>query len=118
MVDAPICHIPVNQNIEQPSAPQFPAVPLATDAVSTMAAVNALRQIVQRLTGQHQGNNTNGTIRPGQKSKIGRWNEVSRSTSKKRIKNPEDAEQYVDVERINSLTLKDSVTGELWVWRR
>jgi hypothetical protein len=40
-------------------------------------------------------------------------NEVSRRTSVKRVFNPSDNSQFVDVERIDQLTLKDAATSQL-----
>ncbi len=111
MADAPICFIPVDQDITQPNGPTMPAIPLATDYNSMMAAVNAMRQAMMAITGQRAQNNRN-------QPKTGRWVEQSRSVSTVRVKNPKDPEQYVDVERINALVLRDTVTGELWTWKR
>jgi hypothetical protein len=40
-------------------------------------------------------------------------NEVSRRTSVKRVYNPTDNSQYVDVQRIEELVLKDAQTNQL-----
>jgi hypothetical protein len=40
------------------------------------------------------------------------WTEVSRITSPKRVENPEDAEQYVIIDRIDEMVMVDSKDGE------
>lgn len=40
------------------------------------------------------------------------WSEVARETSNVRVENPNDAAQFVIVERIDTLIMLDSLTGE------
>ncbi len=44
--------------------------------------------------------------------------EVKRTTETIRVRNPQDSEQYVDIERINTLDMKNKTTGDTWVWKR
>lgn len=136
MAAAPVCHIPSSSEVADPTARQFPSIPQATDLQSALAAINAMRQILQQLMGMLTPNNlqvnnnyygmqqpggggriTTNTRKPSQKRDRG-FIEVHRVTSRVRVYNPNDHEQYVDVERINQLVLRDNITGALWVWNR
>lgn len=44
------------------------------------------------------------------------WNEVSRTVETVRVENPDDSEQYVDVERVQTITLRRD-NGELILMR-
>jgi hypothetical protein len=122
MPECPVCHVSTDQVIDQPPKVLLPSIPEATDLNSALAAINAMRQMLLLLAGQIGRGGAQGP--PGaagksaQKEKVGRWNEVSRSTSKVKVFNPDDKTQFVEVERINKLTMKDSVTNEQWIWNR
>ena len=121
---APVCHVSVDEVINQPTGTKLPSIPIATDLISALAAINAMRQVLMMLTGALQGPpGLRGAQGQGgaagaaaKKTKVGRWNEANRTTATERVYNPNDNSQYVDVQRINSLTMTDSVTGETWVW--
>ena len=51
-----------------------------------------------------------------QKKQGGGLVEIDRTVKKVRIFNPDDKTQYVDVNQITALTLKDPVTGMTWKW--
>lgn len=120
---AAVCHVSTDQLIKQPPAHRLLAVPKATDLQSALRAINILQQNFQIISGQannQQNNNPSQGLntaaskpKPPQK---GRWIEESRNTSTERIYNKDDKEQYVDVKRINSLDMRDTVTGEVWHW--
>lgn len=127
--NAPICHVPVPTPIEQPDGIQNPSIPIATDLQSALAAINAMRMILMRLANLQprfdgSGNGRGGRIDTRSKSeqpknkKPGRWNEISRITKKEKVYNPEDKEQFVEVERMNRLVMQDTLTGEQWIWSR
>lgn len=130
MANAPICHVPVPTPIDQPDGIQNPSIPIATDLASALSAINAMRMILMRLanlqprfdgSGQGPGGHggrIGGPSKQNPNKKLGRWNEVNRTTEKVRVFNPQDKEQYVDVQRINSITMQDSITGEQWLWKR
>lgn len=125
--NAPICHVPVPTPIDQPGGIQNPSIPIATDLQSAIAAINAMRMILMRIAnlqprfdGSSNGRGS-GIRKPSKqepKKKVGRWNEVSRVTKKEKVYNPEDKEQFVEVERMNRLVMRDSITGEEWIWSR
>lgn len=125
--NAPICHVPVPTPIDQPGGVQNPSIPIATDLQSALAAINAMRMILMRLanlqprfdgSGQGRGGRIGGGGGNNKNKKPGRWNEVSRVTKKEKVYNPDDKEQFVEVERMNRLVMQDSITGEQWIWSR
>ena len=124
---APICHVPVTTPIEQPGGVQNPFIPIATDLQSALAAINAMRMILMRIANlqpRFDGSGSGGRGRVQQPSKQqknpkpGRWNEINRVTKKEKVYNPEDREQFVEVERMNRLVMEDSITKEQWIWSR
>lgn len=58
--------------------------------------------------------NQNQNVSPGKQD----WNEVTRKVAVVRVFNESDRTQFVDVEQINGLTMKNKKTGETWVWTR
>jgi hypothetical protein len=73
------------------------AIPRAVDLPSAIRAIN---QIIYML-------NPTG---------IPQWQEVSRVVTPVRIFNPNDDQQWVDVERIAQLTFQDQTTNGMWQW--
>lgn len=120
---APVCHIPPVTTTQQPTPVNIPAIPPAGPSIASLvASVNALRLAVLLLTNQHPQPPDNGTTN-GFKLKndpkgSSRWSEQSRVTETVRVFNPDDHSQFVDVERINKLSMRDNVTGEAWSWDR
>lgn len=117
---APICHIPPeNPTIPQPGVRSLPAIPVATDLTSAFAAINAMRLIIQTITNQNDRDNgtqiNNFQTRP---DKNVTWVEDSRKTEKVKVYNPDDDSQFIEVERINQLVMKDKNTGNKWTWNR
>lgn len=118
---APICHVSQDEIIVQPPIKQLPSVPDATDLKSALAAIQALRQIVYALTGQQAS--SGGTTRAGstqapskQQQKVGRWVEINRATKEVTIPINDTGEPpSVTVTRTNSITMRDTVTGEILV---
>jgi hypothetical protein len=116
---APVCHVSKDQVIVQPSPKQQPAIPHANDLASALAAIAALKKIVEGWTLPHPDNNEGGIS--GFKtnpSKQSRWTQANRTVERVKIFNPSDSSQFVEIDRINSLTMVDKVTGETWVWNR
>lgn len=46
-----------------------------------------------------------------------KWEEKSRATETVRVENPDDPAQFVDVERIKRLVMRNSDTGEEFEWK-
>jgi hypothetical protein len=124
MADAPISYTNLNENIQQPTSPGMPAIPLASDLPSALEAIRALTQGYNTQYNMNPAGNRNNST--PKKPKLGKYVEdkPKRITKKERIYHKDDKtgkvdkEQYVDVETINSLTFKDTITGELWTWSR
>lgn len=125
MTDAPVCHVSVDQVIDQPPVQQLPAIPQVNDPndmSGIIAAINGLTAFVNMLAGRM---NQPGPVgppgaagRPGAppKTATGRFTEVNRSTKEVVIKSSTDPDVSVTVLRIQNLTMRDNVTGETWTW--
>jgi hypothetical protein len=123
---------PISDGFQQPQLdqPPLPPLPVATNT-NIVDAVNAIRQVVQQLGSPKtlpKGNNQSGSNsgRPGDnkskknqdKQQAARWTEQSRKTVQVRVYNPDDHDQYVDVEQIDQLIMVDKITGATWTWNR
>jgi hypothetical protein len=142
MARAPVCHVSTNQDVTAtPTGRNLPNIPRATDLASALAAIEAIRKILMGLTGQvsvrpppsaplpgsgagfsfNSPAGANIRFSPEKKSNSdpkdnGRWLETERVTELKKIKNPDDPDQFIKVRRINKLVMRDSLTGEQWVF--
>ncbi len=132
-----ICPDPQSEQFRGKVAPIFPVIPQAVDLPSLIAGMNIIRMILQQnfapnnfgtlpgrfpiiLNNKANGqlalrNNARDTNQPNQH---GRLIEVARKTERVRITSKDDENVWVDILRINALTLQDAKTGELWVWNR
>lgn len=114
----PVCHIPpVNPATQQPGPKDIPAIPPPAQATlqSLQHTVNQLRQIIIQLTGQ-QGP-------PGQNAKSpppGSFVQSKIVTKTVRIfqNNDPTSENWIDVERVNSLVLNNNSTKAIWTYTR
>ncbi len=113
---APVCHVSKDQVISQPDPKQMPSIPHATDLASALLAIAALKKIVEHIVLPPK-NNGHGTVLPPP-AKIGRWTQFNRVTERVKVTNPDDPSQFVEIDRIKTLTMVDNVTGEKWVWNR
>jgi hypothetical protein len=93
---APVC--PVSRSQAPSTQPRSVAIPLAIDLPSAIRAIN---QIIYML---------NPT------SVVPQWQEVNRVVTPVRIFNPNDNQQWVDVERIAQVTFQDQTTNGLFQW--
>lgn len=83
-------------------------------AVQSMGdALNALRQQVQRQAQANKSPNKNNPQKPGDFTE----QKGSRVTSKHRIFNPKDKEQYVDITQIDAITWQNQ-QGQKITWKR
>lgn len=116
----PVCHISPTKPAVLPSLKNLPQIPPATDLKSALAAIGAMTMIIRILTGDNGINGQNGQNGGGggDSKSDGDWREQNRVTEKKRIYNPKDKSQYIDVERINSLTMSNEKTKSRWKWDR
>lgn len=119
MATPTVCHIPGLTPPQQPTGPAFLPVPEAHDLPSLIQAVNAIRQNLQRLQNQNTPLGKGGQSK-NTPTKPNRWTEDpgSRVTTKVRVTNPNDSTQFVDVEQVTSIGMKDGITGDMWKWTR
>lgn len=146
MADAPVCHIPGTEIIDQPTGARIPNVPAATDLPSALRAIRVLTDIVRMLSGQlhrapqgrvpgtsgglpyrgqdggrgtdgnNGGSGDGGGFRTQQKPP--QWQEESRVEKKVKIFIGDSKEDFVEVSRIESLTMIDKGTKNRWKWNR
>lgn len=131
MSNAPFCNVKGVTVPGIPSLAPIQPVPVATDLASALAAIQALRNnfhvLYNTLTAPPR-NTLNGTASssPGPTPQLktgspknGRWQEVPGSRLVQRVEVPVNSEKdTVTIERINGYTMRDSITGELFVWKR
>lgn len=145
MSNPPVCHIPVDQTItDQPRPARFAPIPPAVDLKSALVAVNALRLIIQQLTGQIAPPGIQGLLgiagargaagaqgAQGSKGPAGKedktpkdaqWVEDTGQRVTKKIKvyqdNDKTSSNWVEISRIDRVVWVDRVTSAQIVWAR
>ena len=128
----PVCHIPPTNQRANPQPKNIPGLPGPVQVTpgnipgtldQFAAMLNAMRMMLLQLAGQtpqkptDNGGTTNNVV-PKKSDEKSRWAEESRTTEQVKVYNPDDKSQYITVERINKLTMKDAVTGQTWTWDR
>ncbi len=120
----PVCHIPPPNQPANPQSRDIPGLgaPPGNDLNSIRKSIKDLQDVVRLLAGQIQKLDPTGSngfkTKEDKKKDDGRWSEAARVVETVRVYNPNDREQYVDVEQINQLKMRDKVTGEQWTWDR
>lgn len=122
---APVCHV----SKDEPVVPHTPvlvaSIPAATDLASALAAIRALTQNMNAITGRIGSNGASGGRGPagaaGAPGKAAphntRWAEAKRTVTEKTI--TDSTGQFsVTVQQITGLTMIDAVTGEQWTWKQ
>lgn len=115
----PVCHIPPANTPADPQAKNIPGIPEPAQAnvQSLQHTVNQLRQIIIFMSGQQGPAGSNGAA-----PKPARWTEdkPARTTQKTRVfqNNDPTSQNWVDVETITGVSMKDGVTGESWKWTK
>ncbi len=149
MSNAPVCHISTGSTpIKQPRATLLASVPVAVDLPSALAAINALKLLIQVMSGQQPVSGARGNANspsgllggggavitvgaPGQAGQKGqdakdptggRFVEDRSQRVVKKIRvfqdNDKTSENWVDIAQINRCVWVDKVTGETIVWAR
>lgn len=124
---APVCNVNVPQPVVQPSPPALPAIPVATNLATAIQAINVMRQAINTMNNNippnnqnNQNTNMNGfTTKQNQQQNTPQKSgfvQVSVVKNTVRITNPDNPDQYVDVEQITGLTMQNPVTGQSWTW--
>ena len=128
MSRAPFCNVEVAKIPGKPGdAAHRAGVNISTipSSASQQQIINIINRnfqnIIQNFFGQFAPTPSNPApfapnknVSPGQED----WKEVTRKTKVVRVFNESDPTQFVDVEQINALTMKNKKTGETWVWSR
>lgn len=124
-MSAPVCHIPpANPTTTQPGPKPLPGIPQPTPTLEgLLATVQALKTVIERITNQNTLDNgfSNGfTRKPDPNDRKVQWVEQARVTEKVKVyqNNDPSTGNFVEVERINKLTMADKNTGQTWVWDR
>jgi len=108
---APACHISPENQFDQPAAPTIPNIPTPDGSnASMLAAIMALKAAVEALAGLR--------TKDDQKKKGFTEDRPKRKTDKVKVRNPEDQDQFVEVERIIHLEFTDKKTGQRIIWSR
>lgn len=109
-------------------------IPKASDLPTAIAAVNQTIAVVNQVTNQGpsinnlypQGSRRYGTptlkrgardLSGGKRISETAWREVARNTEQVRIHNPDDENQWVQIERITELVLQDPNTDQQIYWK-
>ena len=114
---APVCPTSKSQEISAQPGVMLPHVPPAVDLPSAILAINQLSAIINFLVAPSVTNLFGSPLLlnlqvPNIKSN---WQEIHRVSQVDRVFS-NDKTAWVDVERINSLTMKDQLTGNVLQW--
>jgi|SRR5579859_1911985 len=115
----PVCHIPPQTTAEQPNPQALPAIPVAAPNVASLTAtVNALRQAVIILAGLNGRPGPAG--KSGKDAPAGSWTQSDIQTENVKIyqNNDPNTGNFVEVQRINSLTFNNKTTKQTIVFNR
>lgn len=97
-----VCHIPPDNNIEQPGPHNVTSVsPAQPNIQSLVNTVNQLRTIIIQLQNRRT-----------------QWVEKGRITQLVTITDPSGSGASVTFEQINRLTMVDRLSGQTWDWIR
>ena len=128
-MSAPICHVPGTKPPINTPTNTMPNVPVVhrtgnvdNDLDALIRAINALRLMIMRLTGQDQSGDPSAprsAPRIPQEQKRVQWVEQRRSKKKVKIyqNNDKTSENWVEVEQITTLVMQDKNTGQTWEWK-
>jgi hypothetical protein len=121
----PVCNVAGPVIFPGQKQSQFQPIPPVNpnDPYSIMRAIQVINnnfQILNRLGNFRDPNDPNNQSSFGIKSQaeVGNFTEKTRTKQTKRIYNPQDHEQYVDVEEITGLTFVDSKGGRTITWKQ
>jgi len=115
---APVCPTSKSQELSAQPGIMLPQIPAAVDLPSALLAINQMRQIINFLVAPSVTNLFGSPLLlnlqvPNIRSN---WQEIHRVSQVDRVYSPLDKSVWVDVERINSLTMKDQLTGNVLQW--
>lgn len=130
----PVCHIPPKNTPANPQPTNMPGLPPPVSPPQSnnpgqnsfnnevASAINSILQMLRSLSSQTQQLiNNNGTTNNATSAPSGgSWSEAARQTTKVRVyqNNDKTSQNFVDVEQINQLSMKNSKTKDTWTWTR
>lgn len=122
MSNAPVCHLPSPTVATTPGPKNLPSIPPAQPNLASLTAtVNALRQVIMIYTGQMGPQGRQGAQgAAGKAAPAGSWTQTDIQTSKVKIyqNNDPSTGNFVEVERIDSLTMGNKITQQTWKFNR
>ena len=118
-----VCHIPPASPIADPQAKDIPGLlGPPDDLLSALMAIRNLQDIVRRLAGQKPAQNNTGTfsirVQPGPGKSDWEQSDIVQEKRKIYQNNDNTSQNWVEVNQINSLTMRNKKTGETWKWNR
>lgn len=123
MSNAPFCNVKGVTPDPNQSAAVMQPIPVATDMNSALAAIRVLRNNFNVLNDQINRPPAPPDGASGFKTKNNQksaWveNPKLRLKEKVRVENPDNPDQFVEVEQINGYSMTNQKTGEVFTWKR
>ena len=129
---APVCHISPAMQGAAPTQPRMPTIPpIMTPNVGPNGQIDwsglinamlAMKDAIEKLAGQRAPFYSFQLNRPGggpnKSPDFGNFVEVSQQIKTEKVYNPDDRSQWIEVERVANLTMRDAATGQTWIWHR
>lgn len=122
---APVCVIQPTEPIQVPKGQQLPPIPIATNLLSAIQAINAMRQLIIVMLGQISpngqptpGGGFSSNLPPDPKKANFKEVRAARQTTTMRIYDPTNRNNYVDVQQITGLTFIDPLTSQTINWQQ
>ena len=103
----PVTAPPGYQSSPTSGTNNIPVIPTAVDLPSALVAINVLAQGIVPVANA----SSNASAPEG-----GTFLQIDQVTDTVVITDPNDSTVSVTVEQITGLTMRNAVTGELWVW--
>lgn len=114
---------PVTQPPNYTSAPSgtsgnvtIPNIPTATDLPSALVAINVIAQAIAVIAQNLAAASTATTSTASASG--GTFVQTDQVTETVTLTDPNDSTVSVEIEQITSLTLRNPVTGEEWIWNQ
>ena len=95
----------------------IPTIPTAVDLPSALVAINVIAQAIAVIANSIAGISNSGT-QAAAVATGGTFVQTDQVTEAVTLTDPNDSTVSVQVEQITSLTLRNPVTGEQWVWNQ
>lgn len=93
----------------------IPNIPTATDLPSALVAINVIGQAIAVIA-QNLAAAANNTTAASTTATGGTFVQTDQVTETVTLTDPNDSTVSVQVTQITGLTMRNPVTGELWIW--